>query len=134
MVSSQLRVLIVEDHQLLAVGLELLLEQLNLKLVEVVSTGEGAIIAAERHRPDLILMDIRLEGEMDGIEAAKEIKNRFGIQSLFFTGQTDADTRDRAAVAEPIAFLDKTSTEADLRRVITAFIADASQGSTRTGE
>jgi two-component system, response regulator PdtaR len=122
MVSSQLRVLIVDDHQLLAVGLEVLLTQLGHTVVETVGTGEEAIVAAERHRPDLVLMDIRLEGDMDGIEAAKEIRSRFGIRSVFFTGQTDSKTRELAAEAEPIAFLDKTTSKAELARVISAVL------------
>jgi two-component system, response regulator PdtaR len=131
MVATQLRVLVVENHQLLAVGLELLLTQLGHKAIEVVATGEEAIIAAERHRPDLILMDIGLDGDMDGIDAAQKILNRFGIRSLFFTGVSDPDTRARAALADPVAFLDKTSSKAELGSVISAFGAELSRRSTR---
>jgi two-component system, response regulator PdtaR len=127
--SAQLQVLVVENHELLAVGLELLLRQLGHKPVEVVGTGEEAIAAAERHRPDLILMDVGLDGEMDGIEAAQEIRTRFGIRSLFFTGMSDAETRMRAAVAEPIAFLDKTSSKAELARIIDIFNGEGSRSS-----
>jgi two-component system, response regulator PdtaR len=124
MVSPQLRVLVVENHQLMAVGLNLLLDQLGHTVVETVGTGEEAIVAAERHRPDFICMDIVLDGEMDGIEAAQEIQNRFGVRSLFFTGLSDPETRERAALAQPIAFMDKTIPETQLARAISAFAAE----------
>jgi len=84
--STRLRVLIVEDHQLLAVGLELLLNKLGHEFVDVASTGEDAILLAERQRPDLIVMDIGLDGKMDGIEAARKIGDRFGIRCIFLQG------------------------------------------------
>ena len=115
-----MHVLIVEDHHLLAVGLELLLEEQGHDLVGVVSSGEQAVAAAEQHRPDLIIMDIALEGGMDGIDAAREIRSRLGIRSLFFTGVSDPETRQRAIAADPIAFLDKTSSPDQLRQVIAA--------------
>jgi two-component system, response regulator PdtaR len=132
--SAQLQVLVVENHELLAVGLELLLTQLGHKAVDVVGTGEEAIAAAERYRPDLILMDIGLDGEMDGIEAAQEIRARFGIRSLFFTGMADPETRQRAALVEPIAFLDKTSSKADLARIISTFNGESSRMSPISGK
>jgi DNA-binding NarL/FixJ family response regulator len=127
----QLRVLIVEDHQVLAIGLELLLDELGHKLVDVVSTGEDAIRLTERQRPDLIVMNIGLNGDMDGIEAAREIGDRFGIRCLFFTGRTDPETRVRAASVNPVAFLSKTSTAEELRRVLTVFNAERAPGSAK---
>ena len=118
MVSPQLRILVVENHQLFALGLELLLTQLGHKVLEVVATGEEAILRAERHRPDFVVMDVGLDGEMDGVEAAKEIRSRFGIRSLFLTGISDPNTRQQADLAEPIGFLDKGTSKADLARII----------------
>jgi two-component system, response regulator PdtaR len=82
--------------------------------------GEQAVAAAEQHRPDLIIMDISLEGGTDGVDAAREIRSRIGIRSLFFTGVSDPQTRQRAIAADPIAFLDKTSSPDQLRQVIAA--------------
>jgi two-component system, response regulator PdtaR len=134
MVSPRLRILIVEDHQILAVGLELLLARLGHEAVAIVDNGTDAIAAAERHRPDFIFMDVGLEGDMDGIDAAQEIRTRFGIRSLFFTGLSDPKTRERAALAEPIAFLDKASPKTELARVIGAFSEELSRGSPRRGK
>jgi two-component system, response regulator PdtaR len=119
-----LRILCVDDHQIIAAGLSSLLEELGHELVDFVSTGEEAIGSAERYKPDLIIMDIRLEGDMDGIEAASEIRQRFGIRSIFFSGYADPETRERANRADPVAFLDKTSSQAILARVINAVAAE----------
>jgi two-component system, response regulator PdtaR len=126
--SPDLRVLIVENHQILAVGLELLLADLGHTVVGVIDTGEEAIVAAEQHQPDLVLMDVGLDGDIDGVQAAQEIRKRFGLRSIFYTGISNSDTRTRAALADPIAFLDKTSSKADLARVINAFGAELRRG------
>jgi two-component system, response regulator PdtaR len=125
--SPNLRVLIVENHQILAVGLELLLADLGHTVVGVIDTGEEAIVAAEQHQPDLVLMDVGLDGDIDGVQAAQEIRKRFGLRSIFYTGISDPDTRARAAAADPIAFLDKTSSKADLAGAITSFGADVAR-------
>jgi DNA-binding NarL/FixJ family response regulator len=122
--APRLRVLIVDDHQIICAGLECLLEELGHEVVEIVGTGAEAISSAERHKPDLILMDIHLEGDMDGIEAGSEIRKRFGIRSIFFSGDSDPETLKRAALAEPINILDKTTSQADLARVINAVTLD----------
>jgi two-component system, response regulator PdtaR len=68
-------------------------------------------------------MDIRFEaGRIDGIEAAQEIRRRLGLRSVFFSGYSDARTRERAAAAEPLAFVDKTASRAELARVISAAV------------
>jgi two-component system, response regulator PdtaR len=133
MISAQMRILVVENHQLMAVGLKWLLTRLGHNVVDVVGTGEEAVIAAEQHRPDFIFMDVGLDGEMDGVIAAQEIRNRFAIRSLFLTGLSDPATRERAALAEPFAFLDKTASKEDLARVINGIGAEL-RGSPLTGE
>jgi CheY-like chemotaxis protein len=124
MVSPRLRVLVVDDHQVLGAGLSCLLEELGHEVVDFVGTGEEAITSAERYKPDLILMDVHLEDDMDGIEAASQIRRHWGIKSIFFSGYSDAETRKRASMAEPIAFLDKTSSKADLVGVINGFVLE----------
>lgn len=115
-----LRAVIVDDHELLGAGLASTLSELGHEVLDIVGTGEDAIASASRHRPDFVIMDVDLIGDMDGIAAATEIRNRLGIRAIFFSGYSDAETRQRAAAAEPIAFLDKTSSKADLARVIDA--------------
>ena len=67
------RILIVEDELITAMDLKLKLEQLGYEVIDTVSTGEDGIYTAVEKRPDLILMDINLKGDMDGIEASKKI-------------------------------------------------------------
>jgi DNA-binding NarL/FixJ family response regulator len=123
MAASRLRALLVDDHVLLAVGLQMLLEQLGHEVVEVVVSGEEAIQSAEHHRPNFVVMDVELEGAMDGVEAATIIYERLGIRSIFFTGHSDPETRERARAAEPLAFLDKSSSKADLAAAISTIAA-----------
>jgi DNA-binding NarL/FixJ family response regulator len=118
--APRLAVLIVDDHPIIAAGLQCMLEDLGHEVVGIVGTGEEAIRKAKRHKPDCIIMDVHLAGKMDGIEAGSEIREHLGIRSIFFSGYSDPETRERANMAEPIAFLDKTSTDADLARVISA--------------
>jgi len=69
------RILIVEDERITAADLEEVLKDLGYEVSAVVSSGESAIREAERNPPDLVLMDIRIKGEMDGTEAARLLRN-----------------------------------------------------------
>jgi DNA-binding NarL/FixJ family response regulator len=124
MASPRLRALIVDDHPIIAEGIACLLKELGHQVVDVVSTAAEAVSSAEEHRPDLILMDVRLETEVDGIEAASHIRERLGIRSIFFSGYLDQATRELAVRAAPIALLDKTASEEDLARAIDCFVAE----------
>jgi DNA-binding NarL/FixJ family response regulator len=120
MASARLQVLIVENHPIMAAGLEKLLCDLGHDVMATVPTGEEAVKLAAHYRPDFVLMDVILDGEMDGIEAAQEIRNAFGTRSIFFTGTCDGFTRWRASLVEPLAFVDKTSTPSELASAIEA--------------
>ena len=104
-----LRVLIAEAHPIEVLGLTDLLHTLGYVLVGSVASGQEAILAAGEHQPDLMLVDVDLKGEMDGITAAVEIHNRLGIRSIVLAEQCDRTVRVRAAEADPLAVLDKTS-------------------------
>ena len=107
--SPPLRILIAEAHPIVALGLTDLLQKLGCELVGSVASGLEAIRAAGAHRPDLLLMDVDLRGEMDGITAGVEIHNRLGIRSVFLAEQCDRTMLARAVEAAPVAVLDKTS-------------------------
>ena len=104
-----LRILIAEAHPIEALGLTDLLHTLGHVLVGSVASGQEAITAAGEHHPDLLLMDVDLRGGMDGIAAAVEVHTRLGIRSVFLAEQVDAMMRARAAEADPVAVLGKTS-------------------------
>jgi two-component system, response regulator PdtaR len=131
--SPRLRVLVVDDHAIIAAGIACLLRELGHRVVAIVGTGEEAISSAERHKPDLIVMDVRLDGDVNGIEAALEIRKRLGIRSILFSGYLDRETRERATVAEPIAFVDKTASQADLARVINSAAAASPNADSASG-
>ena len=116
------RVLVVEDEFVLAVQIEEWLLQDGLEVVDVVHTAEEAIAVAATERPDLVIMDIRLASETDGIAAALDILHRTGIRCIFATAFADAATRERGEQARPFGWLRKPFTaEALLGAVKAAF-------------
>lgn len=112
------RVLIVEDEAITALHLESLVSQLGYEVCSVEATGEGAIAAAAAHKPDLVLMDVRLAGELDGIAAAMRIRREFGIPSLLVTAYTDPGTRERAKTCDSIGMLSKPYTARQVERML----------------
>jgi two-component system, response regulator PdtaR len=104
------RVLVVEDEFFLAVQIEEWLLDNGLDVVDVVHTADEAIAVADTERPDLVIMDIRLANETDGITAALEILERTGIRCIFATAYADAATRERGEKARPFGWLRKPFT------------------------
>ena len=104
-----LRILIAEAHPIVGLRLADLLHTLGYVLVGSVASGQEAILAAAEHQPHLMLVDVDLKGEMDGIAAAVEIHTQLGIRSVFLADHVDEVTQARAAEAAPVAVLDKTS-------------------------
>lgn len=107
-------VTIVEDEAILAQLLEFDLRRLGYRVLGVHSTGEAALEAAAREPPDLALMDITLQGQLDGIETARRLHERHGVPCIFLTAHSDADTVGRATEAEPFAYLRKPYNDKDL--------------------
>lgn len=99
------RILIVEDEGLIAVDLAACLESLGHTVVETVATAEDAVRIAPQS--DVVLMDIRIDGPRDGIDAAMEIDEKFSVPVIFMTAQTDGATLDRAIRVNPYGFLVK---------------------------
>ncbi len=109
--NAMLRVLIVEDEFFISLGTDSLLRELGHTPVGVAVSAEEAVAMAERHRPDVVLMDIRLAGANDGIYAADAILSRFGIPSIFVTANTDPQTRERALAVGGLGFIEKPVTK-----------------------
>ena len=99
------RILIVEDEAVVAMDLEDRLASLGYQLVDQAVSAEEAVRLTQEHRPDLVLMDIRLRGDMDGIAAAQAIHRRFQIPVIFLTAYSDDETLARAKLAEPFGYL-----------------------------
>lgn len=109
-------VLIVEDECIISILIEKLVQKLGYNVIGKVENGEDAIDAALRLSPDIILMDIQLGGEMDGIQATEKIKESIRASVIFVTGNSDIGTRDRAMKTNPDAFLIKPVDMITLKR------------------
>lgn len=105
--SGRERVLIVEDEPWIAMDLERLILDAGYQVAGLAHDADEALHIAEETRPALVLMDIRLAGARDGIDAAHDVYSRFGIRSIFVSGHFDGATRRRAEAVKPHAMLDK---------------------------
>ncbi len=112
------KILIVEDEVFIAKCMEIELKLAGYEICDSVRTGEEAIVAADRDKPDIALMDINLAGEMDGIQAAREIQKALGISIFFVTGYSDAETMERANQVGHIGYLQKPLRVSDVREII----------------
>ena len=112
------RILVVEDQRLIAADLEVILKKLGYVVVGNVSSGENAISDADRLRPELVLMDIHLSGEMDGIQAAEIIRDRYNVPVVYLTAYADEVTILRAKKTTPFGYLVKPFNERELRATI----------------
>ncbi|MEH1913636.1 hybrid sensor histidine kinase/response regulator [Nostoc sp.] len=115
---NPIKILIVEDEQLVADDLRETLEYLGYNVPALVASGEEAILIAETLQPDLVLMDIRLEGEMDGIEASLEIQSRFNLPVVYLTANADRATLERAKISQPFGYILKPFDERILATTI----------------
>ncbi len=112
------RIVIVEDERIVALDLAATLKQLGYTVVASVSSGEAAIQAAIALRPNLVLMDIRLAGEVDGIQAAETIKKEVDIPFIYLTAHSDTQTLTRAKITEPFGYIVKPFKADELRCAI----------------
>jgi two-component system, response regulator PdtaR len=113
------KVLIVEDDLIIALSTEKMVERLGLEVVKMVTTGEDAVIEAYEHNPDIILMDIRLAGKMDGIDAAMKIREKLtGPRLIYVTGNADPVYREKAAGSDYEAYLIKPIRFDDLKKIL----------------
>jgi two-component system, cell cycle sensor histidine kinase and response regulator CckA len=104
---SERSILIVEDDSVAATGLAETLEMLGYQVSGTVSTGEEALVSVEEKTPQIVLMDIRLQGALDGVEAARQIRSRFDVPVVYLTGFSDQALLDRAMETEPYGYLVK---------------------------
>jgi diguanylate cyclase (GGDEF)-like protein/PAS domain S-box-containing protein len=114
MTKRPVRILVVEDETIVALDLKNSLTVLGYDVVATATTGEAAIARANETRPDLVLMDIILKGEMDGVEAANAIRARLGVPVIFLTACADETTLHRAKITEPFGYLLKPFEEREL--------------------
>ncbi len=112
------RILVVEDESIVAIDLSHTLTTLNYSVVATVGTGAEALTVVEEESPDLVLMDIQLRGELDGIEVAEQVRNKFHIPVIFLSAYSDAKTLARAKLTEPYGYIMKSYDHNDLHSTI----------------
>lgn len=115
---SKINVLVVEDESIVSKDIQYSLKKLGYNVVGAAATGEKAIDLAGEKQPDIILMDIMLKGEITGIEASAEIKEKYNIPIIFLTAYADENTLSKAKVTEPYAYIIKPFKEIDLHTSI----------------
>ncbi|MDP3425786.1 MAG: response regulator [Humidesulfovibrio sp.] len=113
------RVLIVEDEHIIAMATTVNLQRMGCEVVATAATGQQAVDYAVRKKPDVVLMDIMLQGSMTGIEAARQIRDASpDMPIIYCTAYTDASTRTQAAQTNPKAFMGKPLNYAELKNLI----------------
>ncbi len=112
--TQTVKVLVVEDEFILAINLQESLETLGYSVLDIADSAELAIEKATELSPNLILMDIRLRGEMDGIQAGEHIWNRLQIPIIYVTGHSDTSTVDRAMLTSPFGYILKPIKDQEL--------------------
>ena len=115
---KQIRILVVEDERVVAMDIKNRLNRLGYAVAAEAVSGEAAIKKAGEASPDLVLMDIMLEGKTDGIEAAEEIRSRLNIPVIYLTAHTDTNTLERAKLTEPFGYIIKPFEERALHTAI----------------
>jgi signal transduction histidine kinase len=112
------KIIVVEDERIVAKDIAKRLKNLGYVVLASVSSGEEAIKKVSETLPDVVLMDIQLKGEMDGIEAAEQIRMDFDIPVIYLTAYADENTLQRAKITEPFGYIVKPFDEKDLHTAI----------------
>jgi two-component system cell cycle sensor histidine kinase/response regulator CckA len=117
-IMAQSLILVVEDEGIVGLDIQRRLSNMGYAVPEVAATGKQAVQRALKLQPQLVLMDIRLKGEMDGISAAEQIRKLLDIPVIFLTAYADQDTLQRAKVTEPYGYVLKPFEERELHIAI----------------
>ena len=112
------KILIVEDERIVALDISATLKTLGYEIAGIAVSGNEALDIVEKEKPDLILMDIRIKGEIDGIQTAELILNQFSIPIIYLTAYADEDTLSRAKITEPYGYVIKPYDKKILHSVI----------------
>ncbi len=113
-----LRVVVVEDEMIISMDLQMLLEELRVDVVGTAISADEADVVVSAERPDVVTMDINIKGDRDGVTAANEIFEKYGIRSIFVSAYGDAATMARAEPARPFGWVRKPIDKADLDQIL----------------
>lgn len=115
---AKVNVMVVEDETIVAKDLEHRLARLGYGIAALATSGEEAVQKAAQTHPDLVLMDIRLSGAIDGIKAAEQIQHRLDVPIIFVTAHADDETLARATAIEPYGYLIKPFVDKELQMAV----------------
>ncbi|MCC5927082.1 MAG: response regulator [Bacteroidetes bacterium] len=118
MMDKKTRLLIVEDERIVAMDLRHRLERFGYEVVDMVASGKAAMEAVETHQPDMVLMDIRIQGDIDGIETAALLHKKYDIPHIYLTAHRDGETINRAKHTEPFGYLLKPFNDREIQTTI----------------
>ena len=111
-------ILIAEDDFLIAMQAEIALMDAGFTVSGIATTAEEALALAKQHQPALVVMDVRLAGQRDGIEAARDLFRELGVRCVFATAHDDVQTRARAEPFAPLGWLAKPYTMPSLVKLV----------------
>ena len=132
--NKKTRILMVEDDMSIAANISLQLSKLGYEVTGIESRGEDAVNHAIENRPDIILMDIQLKGNINGIEAAKQIQEKLDIPLIYLTANSDESSFQKAKETRPYAFITKPFNKLNLERTIELVIEKVSSETHETIE
>lgn len=115
-------ILVVEDEALVGLAMQDSLERHGYRVPEIIDSGDEVLGAVQRHKPDLILMDIRINSFIDGVDAAKRLAMISDIPLVYITAHSDPATKQRAKKTRPAAYLSKPVDEQTLINTVRALI------------
>jgi len=116
-------VLIVDDEVLIALGFRIQIEDMGLPICGTAATSDQAVSLAQKHRPAVVLMDLRLKGDRDGVDAAMAIHETVGSKVIFVTGSREPATIQRIHTDHPFALLFKPVSDREMESTVAAAMA-----------
>ena len=128
MMDTPIKILVVEDEMIIAAKISMHLTNLGYEVTGILPRGEEALVSVEENRPDIVLMDIRLKGDINGIDTAIRMQKNADIPVIFLTANADEATFNKAKAAKPYAFISKPYKQVDLQRAIELTISHLAAG------
>ncbi len=116
--NQPIKILIVEDEMIIAANISLQLSSLGYEVTGIIPRGGEALIHIEQQQPDILLLDINLKGDIDGIETAQLMQKSFNIPVIYLTANTDEAHFNKAKSTNPYAFISKPFKKLDLQRAV----------------
>ena len=119
------RILVVEDEGVVAMDIKKCLSDAGLEVTGIAASADDAVSETERIRPDLVLMDIRIQGALDGVATAELLQRRYGVPTVYLTAQGDSQTIERVKRTHPLSFLRKPFRESELLNAVAIALENA---------